>query len=51
MGKKYKKEEGKHRGALKKNGVCNGMLMGTKDFQLKQTRHRGKPAQSRAKQS
>ena len=35
-GKKYKNEEGKHRGALKKNVLCNGMLMGTKDFKLKQ---------------
>ena len=41
----------KHRGALKKNVVCNGMLMGTKDFKLKQKQHRGKSAQSRVKQS
>lgn len=51
MGKKYKNEEGKHRGALKKEAVCHGMLMGAKDFKLKQKQHRGKSAQSRAKQS
>ena len=50
-GKKYKTEEGKRRGALKKDVVCHGMLMGTKDFKLKQKQHRGKSAQSRAKQS
>lgn len=47
--RKYKNEEGKQGGVLKKKVVWDGMLTGSKDFKLKQIEHRQQSAQSRAK--